>query len=54
MERKLDFIVIRKDHVISAAEKKLYNSLVTTYSEKKGFEVVENDSKLIVYKIVKE
>lgn len=54
MERKIDIIVIRKDHVISAAEKKLYNGLVTTYSEKKGFEVVENDSKLIVYKIVKE
>lgn len=54
MERLLDIIVIRKDEITTAAEKKLCDSLIESYSKKKGFSVADSDQKVIIYKTVKE
>lgn len=54
MERLLDIIVIRKDEITSAAEKKLCDSLIESYRKKKAYEVNESDQKITVYRIIKE
>lgn len=54
MERLLDIIVIRKEEITTAAEKKLCDSLVESYNKKKGYSVVESDQKITIYKTIKE
>lgn len=54
MERLLDIIVIRKNEIGTAAEQKACDSLIESYSKKKGFSVVEGEQKVTIYKTVKE
>jgi hypothetical protein len=52
MERKIDFVTIRTDLIKTAEEKKLLEAI--TKLENKNVELVEFDSKVVLYKTVKE
>jgi len=54
MEREIDLIVIRTDIQKSTEEKKAINTLLGIYKDKKGYTIKEYESKIIVFKTVKE
>lgn len=54
MERELDVIVIRTDVKRTATEEKAMDTLLKLYEDRKGYTIVKNESKTIVYKTVKE
>lgn len=54
MERLLDIIVIRKNEITTAEEKKHCDTLINSYKKKNGYSVVEGEQKVTIYKTVKE